>query len=218
MNSPSFFSLRFLALVFLANLSSSIFDDGDSRPRRHERHHPYHFHQTDRDSSSSPFDASEAFLCKGCGRPIFRASSGFVHSSSPYSIAASPFTTIDANGDNVSVSSQRLINPDGRVFDLIAVKDAEVSLHGEAVEEHSWFHGYAWTVAGCAQCRRHLGWKFTAVDDAQCPVGRSSDRQSPPEEEEVAPLQFYGLIVSQLQREKFVSNLIKLPTIGNPRY
>ena len=83
---------------------------------------------------------------------------------------------------------------------------------------HSSLFSYAWTIAGCAHCRRHLGWKFTAVDDAQCPASRSASPGSPPAEEEVAPSQFYGLIVSQLQTEKFLSNLIKLPNMGNPRY
>ena len=142
MNVPSLFSLRVIALLFLGNLSSSIFDDRDSRPQRHHQHHPHHHdhhHHSGPDSSS--FDASEAFLCKGCGRKIFRASSGFTRLSSSHSIATSPFTTTDADGDNVTVSAQRLVNPNGDVFDLIAVKDAEVSLHGVAVEDHSWFDG-----------------------------------------------------------------------------
>ncbi|XP_043289838.1 protein cereblon-like [Venturia canescens] len=28
----------------------------------------------------------------------------------------------------------------------------------------SWFPGYAWTIASCAGCNSHIGWKFTAVN------------------------------------------------------
>ncbi|EZA51920.1 protein cereblon isoform X2 [Ooceraea biroi] len=31
--------------------------------------------------------------------------------------------------------------------------------------EYSWFPGYAWTIASCKGCRRHVGWKFTAVQN-----------------------------------------------------
>jgi hypothetical protein len=27
--------------------------------------------------------------------------------------------------------------------------------------EDSWFPGYCWTIAYCAACYAHLGWKFT---------------------------------------------------------
>lgn len=29
--------------------------------------------------------------------------------------------------------------------------------------EHSWFPGYAWTIASCRECGQHLGWRFTAT-------------------------------------------------------
>jgi hypothetical protein len=46
---------------------------------------------------------------------------------------------------------------------------------GPATEAHTWFKGYAWQIALCASCERHLGWRFEA----------SSDR-------------FYGLILERL--------------------
>ncbi|KXZ45021.1 hypothetical protein GPECTOR_59g628 [Gonium pectorale] len=34
---------------------------------------------------------------------------------------------------------------------------------GRPETEHSWFPGYAWTIANCAACGQHMGWRFTAV-------------------------------------------------------
>ena len=33
---------------------------------------------------------------------------------------------------------------------------------GEATLEHTWFQGYAWRTALCANCRVHIGWRFQA--------------------------------------------------------
>ncbi|XP_020098187.1 protein cereblon isoform X1 [Ananas comosus] len=56
------------------------------------------------------------------------------------------------------------VNPNGYVHELITVQKAiGLLLHGAPSKEHSWFPGYAWTVACCAGCESHLGWLFTAV-------------------------------------------------------
>ena len=31
---------------------------------------------------------------------------------------------------------------------------------GEPTREHTWFTGFAWRIALCAQCQAHLGWRF----------------------------------------------------------
>lgn len=31
---------------------------------------------------------------------------------------------------------------------------------GAATTEYTWFKGYAWRIARCANCRLHLGWRF----------------------------------------------------------
>jgi hypothetical protein len=41
-----------------------------------------------------------------------------------------------------------------------------VLLHGSPTAQDSWFPGYAWTIASCARCLNHLGWKFTLVQEA----------------------------------------------------
>lgn len=32
---------------------------------------------------------------------------------------------------------------------------------GEAISEYTWFQGFRWRIAACAQCREHLGWSFS---------------------------------------------------------
>jgi len=160
-------------------------------------------------SSSSLGETSEAFLCGGCGGQVFHTSDGFVHRSSPSAASTYTLSTVDASGRSLNVSVQRLVNPQRASFDLITVKRADTKLHGKPETEASWFDGYAWTVSACPRCGRHLGWKFTLVDDAQCPALNGLVG----EEEEEAPASFHGLILSQLVREKVISNLIKLPKI-----
>ena len=66
-------------------------------------------------------------------------------------------------------------NPHGFVFTIGCFRAArgcrcEVS----ATSEHSWFPGYEWSIASCAQCDRHLGWRFVAAAD--CFYGLILDR------------------------------------------
>lgn len=71
----------------------------------------------------------------------------------------------------------RFSNPAGIIYAIGCFRNAPgCSLHGPLTEEHSWFGGYRWQVAMCAECLEHLGWYYQ---------GRS-DRY------------FFGLIVSRL--------------------
>lgn len=63
--------------------------------------------------------------------------------------------------------SDVFVNAGGYVHDLITLRTVRrIQLQGEPVKEHSWFPGYAWTIAYCSNCIAHVGWKFTAVDNA----------------------------------------------------
>jgi hypothetical protein len=56
------------------------------------------------------------------------------------------------------------------VHDLLTVADVvpnAVALEGEPSAEFSWFPGFKWTVAVCVRCRQHLGWQFTADENAR---------------------------------------------------
>lgn len=60
-----------------------------------------------------------------------------------------------------------VLNPAGIVFEIGCFREAQGCLaHGPASLEFSWFAGYSWRVAFCSACAEHLGWYFSAGDDA----------------------------------------------------
>ena len=49
------------------------------------------------------------------------------------------------------------VNPHGYVHDMITLQQARhVVLEGDPELQHSWFEGYAWTIAYCGGCSNHL--------------------------------------------------------------
>ncbi|KAL8602511.1 hypothetical protein ACOMHN_065383 [Nucella lapillus] len=73
------------------------------------------------------------------------------------------------------------VNPQGHVHETLTVYKANnLSLLGRPSTEHSWFPGYAWTIAQCRGCASHMGWKFTAT------------------KKKLTPLKFWGLCRSSL--------------------
>lgn len=49
------------------------------------------------------------------------------------------------------------VNSHGYVHDMITLHRAiNAECDGEPETEHSWFPGYAWTIAYCAGCANHL--------------------------------------------------------------
>jgi len=57
-------------------------------------------------------------------------------------------------------------NPGGYTFRISCFHEAGGCIAiGEATTAHTWFNGYAWQVAICANCERHLGWRFQAPAD-----------------------------------------------------
>uniref|UniRef100_UPI0035CD3D9F Protein cereblon n=1 Tax=Homo sapiens TaxID=9606 RepID=UPI0035CD3D9F len=62
------------------------------------------------------------------------------------------------------------VNPHGYVHEILTVyKACNLNLIGRPSTEHSWFPGYAWTVAQCKICASHIGWKFTATKKDMSP-------------------------------------------------
>uniref|UniRef100_A0A3B4F8W7 Protein cereblon n=2 Tax=Haplochromini TaxID=319058 RepID=A0A3B4F8W7_9CICH len=56
------------------------------------------------------------------------------------------------------------VNPHGYVHETLTVYKANnLNLVGRPSTLHSWFPGYAWTIAQCRTCGSHMGWKFTAT-------------------------------------------------------
>ncbi|XP_075982339.1 protein cereblon-like isoform X2 [Anticarsia gemmatalis] len=56
------------------------------------------------------------------------------------------------------------VNLGGYMHDLLTVSQTmHISLNGSPTAEYSWFPGYAWTIANCASCSAHVGWRFVAL-------------------------------------------------------
>jgi len=62
------------------------------------------------------------------------------------------------------------VNPHGFLHEAITLYRAKnMRLRGSPSTENTWFPGYAWTIAECASCSQHLGWKFTATSSRLIP-------------------------------------------------
>lgn len=100
------------------------------------------------------------------------------------------YQTIANHGDVFSMSAEGLqgtyCNLYGYVYETITIyKATGLQLQNVPPSTNaSWFPGYAWTVAACSRCRKHMGWKFTAV------------------EPEVKPREFWGLCRRSLTTKK----------------
>jgi len=71
-----------------------------------------------------------------------------------------------------------VFNPAGMIFRVWCFADAlGLRLVGAPSEDFTWFKGYVWQIALCAQCGTHLGWRYDG---------------------DVAPSRFYGLIRDRL--------------------
>ncbi len=54
-------------------------------------------------------------------------------------------------------------NPHGITYHIGCFREAPgCAPIGAAEAEYTWFRGYAWRIALCANCRAHLGWRFQA--------------------------------------------------------
>ncbi len=56
-------------------------------------------------------------------------------------------------------------NPEGIIFEIACYQEAwGCGYVGPASPEFTWFTGYVWRIAVCANCHIHLGWRFSAPD------------------------------------------------------
>ena len=60
----------------------------------------------------------------------------------------------------------RCTNPHGITYHFGCFRAAVgCAVTGEAMTEYTWFPGYAWRIALCANCHTHLGWRFQSQED-----------------------------------------------------
>ncbi|XP_014241900.1 protein cereblon isoform X2 [Cimex lectularius] len=56
------------------------------------------------------------------------------------------------------------VNPEGFLHDILTFLHAQnVALTSLPSSQFSWFPGYAWSIAVCSSCHRHIGWQFTSL-------------------------------------------------------
>ncbi len=83
-------------------------------------------------------------------------------------------TSINGSHDHVCT------NPHGVTFQLGCWTQAlGCTISGQRMAADTWFAGFRWRLASCAECRNHLGWYFDR-DEATY---------------------FYGLILNRIQQE-----------------
>lgn len=66
-------------------------------------------------------------------------------------------------GDSVKGT---FVNSYGVVFNLITTQRLDDYItYGRPEKKDSWFFDYAWEIVLCAQCQKHLGWRFSTNRD-----------------------------------------------------
>jgi hypothetical protein len=95
-----------------------------------------------READPSPEDA--ALVCVHCGYPI---------TTSEHRLAVQ------------GAHEHRCVNPAQIVFHIGCFSQAPgCGSVGSPTSAYSWFAGYRWSVAVCAACGIHLGWRYTGPD------------------------------------------------------
>jgi hypothetical protein len=70
-------------------------------------------------------------------------------------------TDEDAAIDVAGAHRHRCVNPAGVAFEIGCFDEAPgCAVTGEPTDEATWFAGFAWSYAVCANCREHLGWCY----------------------------------------------------------
>ena len=115
------------------------------------------------------------------------------HCSFPLARARQVFTVGGADG-----TTGAYVNPHGIVHETLTVRqldllqdDADLWLLGGPEVRDSWFPGYAWTIANCALCGYHLGWKFDRVGGGTSGCPEDSEQ----------PQTFFGLRAGQIHTQ-----------------
>ena len=68
-------------------------------------------------------------------------------------------------------------NPAGHVFRILCFSEAPGARdYGPATDDFTWFKGYDWVLALCAECGAHLGWRYEGAAAPPVFFGLIKDR------------------------------------------
>eukprot|EP00045_Choanoeca_perplexa_P000530 m.14875 g.14875 ORF g.14875 m.14875 type:complete len:365 (-) comp10365_c0_seq1:77-1171(-) len=86
------------------------------------------------------------------------------------------------------------VNPEGYQHEILTTYTATVVLVGEPSLLHTWFNGYAWTIAVCPRCGEHVGWRYDYQSDHPNEDNDDNDDSPDSGEGKAKPLQqFFGI-------------------------
>ena len=111
-------------------------EEGGARPEQERRS----------DDAADPSQDERVLLrCRACGAEV--ADRGALFS---------------VDGERVA---RVFANPAGFLHEIVTLLRARgLRIEGPATSEFSWFIGYAWEIAYCAECSAHLGWRYGALE------------------------------------------------------
>lgn len=99
----------------------------------------------------------------------------FVYCATCSNILTQADCKIEVNGS----FQHTFTNPHNFTFNIGCFNQAlGCDISGEPHAADSWFYGFVWRIASCAECHNHLGWYFSRRDDY-----------------------FYGLILDRIQED-----------------
>jgi len=93
-------------------------------------------------------------------------------------------------------------------FDVVRVLptglNRSLAVEGKPTAEFSWFPGFAWAMAHCCHCNRHLGWAFYPEASQE---HRDRDPSEPSEQNAEVPvpaseLAFFGLVLTKMRESQ----------------
>ncbi|CAE7617013.1 ohgt [Symbiodinium natans] len=93
-------------------------------------------------------------------------------------------------------------------FDVVRVLPTGLSrslaVEGKPTAEFSWFPGFAWAMAHCCHCNRHLGWAFY-------PEARptSEEHSEQPADASTSELAFFGLVLTKMRESRLHDSTVE---------
>lgn len=104
------------------------------------------------------------------------AKKGFVYCALCSHVISHIEQRTEVNGSH----DHHFVNPHGLEFHVGCFSEAlGCAISGQPTAADTWFPGFHWHIATCAECTTHLGWLFTNVETAS----------------------FYGLILDRIQTD-----------------